>query len=48
MVVTSETTLREDERAQLQQVRVLPKAEISQTEYDTFLKGVSEKLGRGV
>ncbi len=46
MVVTSETTLREDERQQLQQVRVLPKAEITQTEYASFLKGVSEKLGR--
>lgn len=46
MVVTSDTTLKEDERAQLKQVRVLPKVEISQTEYAAFLKGVSEKLGR--
>jgi CheY-like chemotaxis protein len=48
MVVTSETTLRDDEREQLQQVRVLPKTGITEVEYTSFLKGVSEKLGRGV
>jgi signal transduction histidine kinase/DNA-binding response OmpR family regulator len=46
MVVTSDTTLRDDEREQLQAVRVLPKAEISETDYHAFLKGVKENLGR--
>lgn len=46
MVVTSDTTLGDDERAQLAQVRVVPKAEISQTEYETFIKGITDKINR--
>jgi CheY-like chemotaxis protein len=46
MVVTSETTLRDDEREQLQSVRVLPKSEISEKDYSAFLKGVKDNLGR--
>lgn len=46
MVVTSDTTLGENEREQLAQVRVVPKAEISQSEYEAFIKGVTDKINR--
>lgn len=44
MIVTNDDTLKDDERQKLIQVQVVQKAAISLSEYDGFMKGVSENL----
>ena len=47
MVVTGEIDLSQDELAQLDNVRILPKTDISSSEFDTFVREVRDHLDGG-
>lgn len=44
MIVTNDDTLKAEEQEKLNQVRVIQKAGISNSEYDSFMRGVNDNL----